>query len=98
MKIEPGEIVIVVLHTPREKVLGVLEEIGTSGVHTRGIELGYFDDWTRAINAGEPHLPMTDHFFPMWRIERISLDASSDDMRSMAQQFYERTGKEIGQF
>ena len=44
MKIANGESVILVLHTPREKLLGILDEIGESCVFVTGRELKYFDD------------------------------------------------------
>ena len=68
MKIESGEYVIVILHTPREKLFGILDEINAAGVSVRGIDLGYFEDWSKSIAAGETYLPMSDYFLPMWRI------------------------------
>lgn len=97
-KIETGEAVIIVLHSPREKLVGVLQEINASGVFLRGIDLEYFDEWTRAIANGETYLPMNDLFFPMWRVERISRDESSPDLISMTEQFKRKTGFEIFDF
>jgi len=37
-------------------------------------------------------------FLPMWRIERITLDASSQGHPSMAEQFEKRIGKGLGEF
>src|SRR6186997_365444 len=93
MKIAAGEVVVMVLHTPREKLVGVLEEIGPAGVQIRGIDLGYFDDWSQSVAANEPHLAMTDYFFPMWRVERVSRDEGTEDVPSLAGQFERRTGK-----
>ena len=95
MKLESGDIVIAVMHTPREKLLGVLEDIGPAGINLRGIDLSYFDDWCRSIAADEPYLPMTDYFMPMWRVERISRDETSGGLASMAEQFETRTGKKL---
>ena len=67
MKIEAGESVIIILHTPREKLIGILDEINAAGVYVRAIDLGYFDDWIQAIVDGEHYLPMSDYFLPMWR-------------------------------
>lgn len=92
MKIEPGNTVVAILHSPREKLLGVLDEINAAGISLRAIELGYFDDWCRSIAAGEPSLPMSDQFIPMWRVERISNDESTPELPSMAEQFETRTG------
>ncbi len=98
MKIETGDTVIIILHGPREKLVGLVGEISPAGIFMRGIELGYFEDWSRAIAAGEPFLQMTDYFFPMWRVERITRDETGGDIPSMTQQFLERTGRELAEF
>ena len=93
MKFQEGDIVIAVLHSPREKVLGMLQELTAAGATIRSIDLGYFDDWCRAVSSGEPHLEMTDNFYPMWRVERISRDDGGSEVPSMAEQFESRTGQ-----
>jgi len=98
MKIETGETVIVILHTPREKLLGILNEINAAGISLRGIDLGYFDDWCQSIAAGEQYLPMNDYFLPMWRVERMVRDEAAAGAASMAAQFEQRTGKTLGEF
>ncbi len=98
MKIEPGESVILVLHTPREKLLGILDEVSPAGIHLRGIDLGYFDDWCQSIVAGEQYLPMSDYFLPMWRLERMTRDESSEGSPSMTEQFEQRTGRPLKGF
>jgi hypothetical protein len=95
MSMNIGDTVIIVLHSPREKLLGVLGEISSAGVKVRSIDLSYFDDWCRAIAAREAHLPMTDNFFPMWRVERMSLDEAADGVPSMAEHFEARTGHRL---
>jgi hypothetical protein len=98
MKIESGEIVIVILQNPREKILGVLHEINSAGIFLRGIDLNYFDEWARAIVNGEPYLPMQDYFVPMWRVEKLTRDESSFEMPSMAEQFSQRTNFDFSDF
>src|SRR5688500_6531197 len=95
MKIEDGESVVLILHTPREKLFGVLDEISLAGVYVRAIELGYFDDWCRSIVEDEQYLPMSDYFVPMWRLERMTRDEGSP---TMTEQFEQRTGKPISEF
>jgi hypothetical protein len=97
MKLEAGDIVIAVLHSPREKLLGVLGSIDTAGVTLRSVDLGYFDDWCASIAADEVSLTMSDNFYPMWRVERISRDESSEGIPSMAEQFATRTGLEMAE-
>lgn len=98
MRLETGDSVIIVLHSPREKVVGVLHEIGAAGIFVRGIDLNYFEEWTSAIKNGEPYLPMQEYFFPMWRVERATRDESSFEMPSLAEQFRQKTGLDLGDF
>lgn len=93
MKIDSGDAVVIILHSPREKLLGTLNDINPAGITVRSIELGYFNDWCRSIAAGEAHLHMSDNFFPMWRVERITRDEASGDIPSMCEQFETRTGQ-----
>ena len=95
MKIESGQTVLLILHTPREKLFGTLDEVSAAGIYLRAIELGYFDDWCRSIAEDEQYLPMSDYFIPMWRVERMSRDEGSP---SMAEQFEQRTGRPLSEF
>lgn len=93
--IKTGESVIAMLHTPREKLFGIVQEISSAGIFIRAIDLDYFDDWCRSIADGEPALPMSDYFLPMWRLERMMRD---DGTPPMAEQFKQRTGFELAEF
>ena len=95
MKFSSGEIVTIILHSPREKLLGVLDEISAAGVALRGIDLNYYEDWSRSIASGEPHLNMADYFFPMWRVEKVTRDEANGEIPSMAEQFESRTGRKF---
>lgn len=98
MKLKTGESVVLILHSPRERLIGILHEINAAGVFLRGIDLEYFDDWSRSIANDEPYLPMSDYFLPMWRIERMARDEGTADTPSMADQFEQRTGRVLGEF
>lgn len=98
MKIEPGESIIVILHNPREKLFGILHEINPAGIYFRGIDLNYFDEWTRAIAKGEQYLAMQDYFLPMWRVEKVTRDEASAGLLSLADQFSQRTGLNLSHF
>jgi hypothetical protein len=98
MKIQAGESVIIILHTPREKLLGIVDEISAAGVYVRGIDLGYFDDWCQSIVDGEQYLPMSDYFLPMWRLERMTRDEGGEGTMSMSEQFEQRTGRKLTEF
>jgi hypothetical protein len=94
-KIESGSAVVIVLHSPREKCWGVLNEINAAGIFLRGIDLNAFDDWTSAISHDEPFIGLTEVFLPMWRVERLSRDETHAGIPSLAAQFEQRTGKSI---
>lgn len=96
--IAPDSPVIVNLHSPREKVWGILRELNTAGVFVRGIDLNTFEDWVQMIVRGERNLGLTHVFLPMWRVERIALDESVDDIPSLAAQFYTRVGLTVTEY
>lgn len=96
--IKIGVPVLIILHSPREKCWGVLEEISAAGVFVRGIDLNAFDDWVRAVAHDEPFMGLSDLFFPMWRVERVSKDESAGGVLSMAEQFEQRTGRKLEEF
>jgi hypothetical protein len=97
-RIESGETVVVILQNPREKIVGVLNEISPAGLFVRAIDLGYFEEWANSIKNGESYLPMQDYFYPMWRVERLMRDESSFEMPSMAEQFRQKTGFDLQDF
>ena len=90
-----GSAVVIVLHTPREKCWGVLDEISQAGVFLRGLDLNAFDDWLSAVVHEEPFVGFGDLFFPMWRVERISRDEGSGGVPSLCKQVERRTGHTI---
>ena len=97
-RIESGATVLIVLHSPREKCWGVLDEINAAGVFLRGIDLNAFEDWSRAVAHGEPFIGLTDLFFPTWRVERITRDERAGEIPSLAEQFEQRTGRSLRDF
>jgi len=81
--IQGGEPVVLVLHSPREKCWGILDEVNAAGVFLRGLDLNAFDDWVRAVVHEEPFMGLSDLFFPMWRIERLSRDEAAGGIPSL---------------
>ena len=96
--IVPGSPVIVNLHSPREKIWGVLRELNTAGVFLRGIDLNTFEDWVQMVVRGERNMGLTHVFLPMWRVERVALDESIDDIPSLAAQFFSRVGLTLSEY
>jgi len=97
VRIQRGSMVILVLHSPREKCWGMLDEITSAGVFLRGLDLNAFDSWVHAVTHDEPFIGLGDLFFPMWRVERISMDEAAGEMPSLSQQVERRTGRTIAE-
>lgn len=88
-----GMPILLVLHSPREKCWGILDEITAAGVFLRGLDLNAFDGWIRAVVHKEPFIGFGSLFFPMWRVERIAKDESAGGVPSLYAQAEQRTGR-----
>ena len=95
MRIQSGDPVVIVLHSPKEKCWGILDEISAAGVFLRGLDLNSFDDWVRAVTHDEPSIGLSDLFFPMWRIERLARDEAGGGIPSLSEQVETRTGRSV---
>jgi hypothetical protein len=91
-----GTPVVAYLHSPREKVFGLLLALQPAGVTLRGIDLAAFDDWVRQeARADEPGLGLVTLFFPMNRVERIERDETLGDLEGFADRFRREVGRTI---
>ena len=89
-------IVIVSLHTPKEKFWGELLTINPAGVTIRGIDLNSFDHFLRQNNEpAAERIGLPTVFFPMTRVERIALDEPSGAIPSMNELFARKTGRSL---
>ena len=89
-------IVIVSLHSPKEKVWGELLAINPSGVTLRGIDLNSFDDFIHQVLHPEGErvgLPIL--FFPIQRVERIALDEPSGCIPSFSEIFERKVRRSL---
>ena len=89
-------IVIVSLHSPKEKLWGELILLQSAGVTLRAIDLNSFDDFIRQVldpDGARVGLPTV--FLPMQRIERISLDEPTGSIPSLAEVFEKKAGRSI---
>jgi hypothetical protein len=93
---EPHSIVVVSLHTPKERVWGELLAISSAGVTVRGIDLGSFDDFvSQVLHPEGDRIGLPTLFFPMLRIERIALDEPHGSIPSMAGMFEKKVGRSL---
>lgn len=95
--IQAGDPIVLVLHSPKEKYWGVLDEISGTGVFLRGLDLNAFDAWLGAVLHKEPFIGLCDLFFPMWRIERVSRDEAAGGIAALYEQVELRTGRTVSE-
>lgn len=94
----PGSFVIMHLQSPKEKFWGLLVDLNAAGATLYGLDLNSFEDWTRMVASNGRNIGMTAMFMPMWRVERISLDQTIDDLLSLQAQFEIRVGVPVRQY
>jgi len=97
--VEINSIVIVSLVSPKEKVWGQLTLLEPKGITVRGIGLETFDDFLRqVIQQEETAVAMNTVFFPMHRVERITVDEPTGSLPSLSQRFHAKVGLTVEEF
>jgi len=92
-RVEPHSIVVVSLHSPKEKIWGELVMLHLAGITIRGIDLNSFDDFIcQVLHPEGERVGLPTLFFPMGRVERIALDEPSGSISSLAETFQRRAG------
>ncbi len=93
---ELGSIVIISLHTPKEKIWGQLASMNAAGVTIRGIDINSFDDFViQVLHPEGERVGLPTLFFPMTRIERIALDEPSGSIPSLAEVFQQKVRRSL---
>jgi len=96
---DPHSIVVVSLHSPKERLWGELLDVSSSGVTLRGIDLGSFDHFVSEVLHPEgDRIGLPTLFFPMLRIERIALDEARGSIPSMAETFEKKVGRSLNDY
>jgi hypothetical protein len=96
---ELHSIVVLTLREPREKVWGALMALTPAGITIRGVEVNSFDEILRQVSAGEAGrdvFPMV--FYPMHRVERMSVDETVGGIPSLAERFEKKVGISVLNF
>jgi hypothetical protein len=89
-------VVVVSLHTPKERVWGELLDISNAGVTMRGIDLSGFDDFiSQVLHPEGDRIGLPTVFFPMVRIERVALDEPHGSIPSLAETFEKKVGRSL---
>lgn len=93
-----NSIVVLHLHTPKEKVWGELVALNAAGITIRGVNLNYFEEFLRSAAAGDEGAALSTSFYPIYRVEHMSLDESRPGAPSLADRFQQRTGIALQEF
>ncbi|HET8645808.1 MAG TPA: hypothetical protein VFO85_09985 [Vicinamibacteria bacterium] len=94
--LNPGTLVVLYLHTPKEKIWGFLVSTMAAGVVIRGMDLPAFEDWMRQEARGEdPLLGPSTVFYPMTRVERMEKDETIGPIPSYAERFSREVGRTV---
>jgi len=89
----PGQLVVVILREPRERMWGRLLGLENSGVVLRGLDLRAWEETLALARRGEQdQVALGTRFFPMHRVESLYLDEPSSGVPSLAADFLQRTG------
>jgi hypothetical protein len=92
-------IVVVSLHTPKERVWGELLDISNAGVTMRGMDLGGFDDFiSQVLHPEGDRIGLATLFFPMVRVERIALDERHGSIPSLVETFEKKVGRSLAEY
>ena len=96
---QPHSIVVISLHSPKEKLWGELMDMNVAGVTIRGIDLSSFDDFVlQVLHPEGDRMGLPTLFFPMLRIERIALDEARGSIPSLAELFEKKVGRSLGEY
>jgi hypothetical protein len=95
-ELEEGSPVVLYLHTPKEKIWGLLLSFDAAGIVVRGIDLTAFEDWMRQEVRGEESLlGLTTTFYPMSRLERMEKDETVGPVTSYSDRFQREVGRSV---
>lgn len=91
-----GSPVIVFLHSPKEKIWGLMLSVQPAGVTVRGLDLRIFDEWMRQVAHGEDEfIGLCTIFYPMSRVERMERDETVGPVQSYADRFAQEVGRSV---
>ncbi len=95
MPFHAGDLVVVLLQSPRERLWGQLLCVDVSGLALRGVDLTPWEEVLTLVRTGQAdQVALGTRFLPMHRVEAMYLDEASSGAPSLADLFRSRTGQE----
>jgi hypothetical protein len=99
MPFQAGDLVVVVLQSPRERIWGCVLGLDASGIAVRGLDLTPWEEVLTLVRTGEAdQVALGTRFLPMHRVEAMYLDEPSSGAPSLAETFLDRTGQDARVF
>lgn len=93
MPFQTGDLVVVILREPRERLWGRLLGLEAPGIALRGLDLTPWEEVLGLVRTGEvDQVALSTRFLPMHRVEAMYLDEASSGAPSLADTFLQRTG------
>ncbi|HWQ08654.1 MAG TPA: hypothetical protein VN436_06100 [Holophaga sp.] len=94
-----GQLVVLALRDPKERVWGRLLGLEASGIAVRGVELTPWEEILSLVKRGEAdQVALATRFVPMHRVESLYLDEPSSGVESLAEEFRRRAHAEPADF
>ena len=94
-----GQLVVLVLREPKERLWGRMLGLEASGIAVRGVDLTPWEEILALVKRGEmDQVALGTRFIPMHRIESLYLDEASSGVTSLAEEFLQRTGVDPQEF
>ena len=87
-------VVLVTLHTPRERIWGLLMDLTPAGITVCGIDLSAFEDWLSQVGTDE-EMGLSTVFYPLQRVERVAMDERMGNLPSLHDRFQLKTTKQL---
>jgi len=90
---ERGQLVVVLLREPRERLWGRLLGLEAAGIALRGVDVSPWEEIMGLVRKGDVEMvALSSRFYPMHRLESLYLDEPSSGVPSLGEQFLARTG------
>ena len=95
MPFQSGDLVVVVLQSPRERLWGRILGLEAAGIALRGLDLMPWEEVLSIVRRGEAdQVALGTRFLPMHRVEAMYLDEASSGAPSLGDVFRVRTGQD----
>ena len=95
MPFQSGDLVVVVVQSPRERIWGRILGLDASGIALRGVDLTPWEEVLTLVRTGQAdQVALSTRFVPMHRVEAMYLDEASSGAPSLWETFRDRTGQD----